>query len=411
MLLRLGNGKRLLRLFRPVLRQRVREFEIARGHLLREGCLGLPEQRLEIELARGLLRLHEFLEGNSPRFGCRLVSRLRSRFGNGLRLPGKRFLADALRLRLKGTDGQVLLLRKRCGRFFCRSALSFLFLRADAGKDLADAVRQLRGNGPAVFFLLRRGLLGPQVLRAFRSSADGCFRGRLHASDRLLRGHGRGILRNEHRRAVLLGLLLRSDVETVVIFDLLCRGEGLEFHLQLHRLDDIFALREPEDHVVALLDAALGLTVLRVAARELVGPALGIFVLFEFFEQRDLVVERRVLRAQDAVAQHVAGGISRRHRLKFGGVALRLVQIAVAKLQLRQAVEHGLACGRPPVGVLQQRKRVRVPLIRLIYLPDHAERTHAFDMLPVDLVRGGRSSLEIAVLRELVDLIQFDPVF
>ena len=59
----------------------------------------------------------------------------------------------------------------------------------------------------------------------------------------------------------------------------------------------------------------------------------------------------------------------------------------------------------------QNAAAVLIPLVRLINLADHAERSGALYMSPVDLIRDLRRAPEITFLSQSIDLFQFDSVF
>ena len=227
----------------------------------------------------------------------------------------------------------------------------------------------------------------------------------LHAvqHDRFLRG----LLLLRHER----GLLLSLTPDRRVVLDLLGRGQGIELHFQLHRLCDVLSLGKPENHVIAFLDAFLLLAVPQIKLRELISPALGVFVVLVFPKDLNLVVERGLFRAKQLVFQNIAGRVVGRVLLELIEELFRLVEVSRPDIQLADPVEHRLAGGGAPVSVLHDAEALLVPVIRLVDLADHQQCPNALHMPPVNLISHVGCAAEIAGLRQRIDLLQLADIF
>ena len=129
----------------------------------------------------------------------------------------------------------------------------------------------------------------------------------------------------------------------IVIALLLCFGERLELHFQLHGPRNILSLCEPEDHVIALLDAALLLSVLLIQSGQLKCPALGILPLLIFPKDFDLLGKGRSLCPEQLVLQDIARRVVRGELFELLIIFLRFIVEAHADLNFSEPVKNSFA--------------------------------------------------------------------
>ena len=126
--------------------------------------------------------------------------------------------------------------------------------------------------------------------------------------------------------------------KSALIFCLLRFRERCELHFQFHGAGDVAPFGEPEDHVIALFNAALLLTVLFVEFGQFIRPSLCILTLLVLFENCDLFVERRVLSPEQLVFQDIARGVMLSSLLELRKVFFRVGQIPGPQRCLCQVV-------------------------------------------------------------------------
>ena len=206
----------------------------------------------------------------------------------------------------------------------------------------------------------------------------------------------------------LLRFLL-GDEQVVLL--LLERSQRLVALLELHRLEDIFALGEPENQVITLSQALFGAAGLVVQGRQLVGPFLDVLDLLELLQSLDLLIERHALGLLDLVAQHILVRILRSEIDVLFIAVLSLVRIAELESQSPEPVDD-LAAVRPAVvGKEQNLSASLIVSVILIDFTDFAKHQDILYVLPIDAVGNLHGLSVILVVHVLEHFLGFYLIF
>ena len=198
----------------------------------------------------------------------------------------------------------------------------------------------------------------------------------------------------------LFGKLL---IPPVILF-LLGRSQRLVLHLQFHRLIHILPFTEPEDKIIALLQALCRHTGLLVQFRQLIRPLFNILRLLILLKSLDLLLDRSSLRAEDLVFQYILIRVFRRDLNKVVIIINSFVHILCLDRQGTEAADDLPAPLRTAVSKVQHFISLLILFVLFIDLTDICQHSGIADSLPVDLIRDLRRLPVCTVLHKFEHL-------
>ncbi len=89
--------------------------------------------------------------------------------------------------------------------------------------------------------------------------------------------------------------------EAVVVFYLLALAQRLHLHLKFHGFRNILTFRKPENHIIAFFYTLFLLPFFLIKLCQLISPTLCIFMFLIFLKDRNLLIKRSALGAEQFV--------------------------------------------------------------------------------------------------------------
>ena len=170
----------------------------------------------------------------------------------------------------------------------------------------------------------------------------------------------------------------------MAVFVFLLFVQRLIEHLQFQRALHIGSLAEPEDNLVAELDALLNLSGLVIQTGQLVSPVLKKIMLLQLFQNADQGAVIRPAGLAEIILHGIFQAVMGRNLHKLPIILPRFLQFSQLDGNQHQMVENHTADGRSVVGDQKQLIAVLQSARILIDLAGFQQGIDIVHFLPVD---------------------------
>ena len=192
---------------------------------------------------------------------------------------------------------------------------------------------------------------------------------------------------------------------------LLRRCERLIAHLQLHGLQNVSSLAEPENQIIAGIHTFSAVARLRIKSGQFIGPSLRILPLPVFFKNINLRFQRRVCRSVQLILKNTAGTVILRGLRVFLEIPVRLPDLIQLQAYLDKPVQNAPSNGSSLISQKENLLLRAVLPVHLIYIGDHIQRIQTLDASPVHFIADLERLLVVLVVDGIRQLIQFLTIF
>ena len=208
----------------------------------------------------------------------------------------------------------------------------------------------------------------------------------------------------------LLSLFRRNQFrdKTLFVFLFFFSCENSHTLFQVKGFHHISSVIEPENHLIAEIQALLLVSCLIVEFSQFIGPALCKLFLLIFLKDTDLFIQRCILRSGNFISQYILAVITTCHLSVLVKEFCGFTDLSHFQGNFDQTVKYVLADRR---SVISKKKNFLALFIALVSCVDLAHNTKCTDILyatPVNAVYDLHGAFVILGFNQLVDLSQFD---
>ena len=208
----------------------------------------------------------------------------------------------------------------------------------------------------------------------------------------------------------LLRLFRRDQLrdKTLLVFLFLFASENTHPLFQVKGLYHISSVIEPENHLIAEIQALLLVSCLVIELGQLIGPALRKFLLLIFLKNTDLFIQRCILRSGNFISQYILAVITTCHLSVLVKEFCGFTDLSHFQGNFDQTVKYVLADRRSVISKKKNFLALFITLVGRVDLAHYTKGTDVFHTTPVNTVNNLHGAFVILGLDQLVDLSQFD---